>query len=211
MDTMEGGTLVEDNRPSGVGKRQGSQPRMRGATQTLLPFSGVVQPLERPNFTGLGVSQPRNDLSIKVWKQYDLFRGKKGNMEGVWSKCKWCNNISSTNITRLTQHFTYDFSLKNLSMLELPAYRRRGLTSTFKDVVPCLRSLNFRYDNWMQGNEARPFFLQHKKKLVVLRESRSMKKRQWHKLGGRSKRARRTNWNKVGQMRRNQFDTRSSR
>ncbi|KAL2608563.1 hypothetical protein R1flu_027136 [Riccia fluitans] len=41
---------------------------MRGATQTLLPFLGVVQPLERPNFTGLGDSEPRNDLSIKVWE-----------------------------------------------------------------------------------------------------------------------------------------------
>ncbi|KAL2622763.1 hypothetical protein R1flu_002968 [Riccia fluitans] len=110
MDTTEVGALVEDNRSSGVGERQGSQPRMRGATQTLLPFPGVAYPLERPNFTGLGVSEPRNDLSIKVWEQYK---------------------------------------------------------------------------NWMQGNEARPFFLQHKKKLVVLRESRLMKKRQWHKVGGR--------------------------
>ncbi|KAL2613852.1 hypothetical protein R1flu_025544 [Riccia fluitans] len=106
MDTTEGGSLVEDNRSSGVGERQGSQPRMQGATQTLLPFPGVAQPLERPNFTGLGV---------------------------------------------------------------------------FSQETTC-RS---RYENWMQGNEARPFFLQHKKKLVVLRESRSMKKRQWHKLGGR--------------------------
>ncbi|KAL2652023.1 hypothetical protein R1flu_020151 [Riccia fluitans] len=73
MDTMEGG-LVEDNRSSGVGERQGFQPHMRGATQTLLPFPSVAQPLERPNFTGLGVSEPRNDLSIKVWEQYDFFR-----------------------------------------------------------------------------------------------------------------------------------------
>ncbi|KAL2631777.1 hypothetical protein R1flu_016463 [Riccia fluitans] len=65
MDTTEGGALVEDNRSSGAGERKGSQPRMRGATQTLLSFSGVAQPLECPNFTGLGVSEPRNDLSIK--------------------------------------------------------------------------------------------------------------------------------------------------
>ncbi|KAL2611816.1 hypothetical protein R1flu_023508 [Riccia fluitans] len=65
MDTTDGGALVEDNRSSGVGERQGSQPCMRGATQTLLPFSGVAQLLERPNFTGLGISEPRNDLSIK--------------------------------------------------------------------------------------------------------------------------------------------------
>ncbi|KAL2644073.1 hypothetical protein R1flu_011660 [Riccia fluitans] len=126
MDSMEGGALVEDNRPSGVGERQGSQSRMRGATHTLLPFPGVVQPLECPSFIGLGVSEPRNDLSIKMWEQYDLFRGKKGNVEGVWSKCKWCNNIYGTNITRLTQQFTYDFSLKNRSMLELPAYKKEG-------------------------------------------------------------------------------------
>ncbi|KAL2622776.1 hypothetical protein R1flu_002981 [Riccia fluitans] len=118
MDTTEVGALVEDNRSSGVGERQGSQPRMRGATQTLLPFPGVAYPLERPNFTGLGVSEPRNDLSN----------------QGV------------------------------------------GAVRFF-----------LRYKNWMQGNEARPFFLQHKKKLVVLRESRLMKKRQWHKVGGRSK------------------------
>ncbi|KAL2610738.1 hypothetical protein R1flu_029311 [Riccia fluitans] len=116
MDTTEGGTLVEDNRSSGVEERQGSQPRMRGATQTFLSFPGVAQPLECPNFTGLG-----------------SFQAKK----------------------RLV------------------------------DQVPCLRRLNFKYENWMQGNEARPFFLQHKKKLVVLRESRLMKKRQWHKLDGR--------------------------
>ncbi|KAL2633193.1 hypothetical protein R1flu_004672 [Riccia fluitans] len=73
MDTTEGGALVEDNKSSGVGERQGSQPSMRGAKQTLLPFPGVAQPLERPNFTGLGVFEPRNDLSIKVWEQYDLF------------------------------------------------------------------------------------------------------------------------------------------
>ncbi|KAL2620912.1 hypothetical protein R1flu_001117 [Riccia fluitans] len=66
MDTTEGGALVEDNRSSGIGERQGSQLRMRGATQTLLPFPGVAQPLERPNFTGLGVFEPRNDLSIKI-------------------------------------------------------------------------------------------------------------------------------------------------
>ncbi|KAL2610984.1 hypothetical protein R1flu_022676 [Riccia fluitans] len=185
MDTTEGGALVEDNRSFGVGERQGSQPRMRGATQTLLSFSGVVQPLERLNFTGLGVSEPRNNLLIKVWEQYDLFRGKKGNVEDVWSKCKWCNYIYGTNITRLTQHFTCDFSLKTSPCLNYQLIRRRGLTSTFEDVVWCLRSLNFRYKNWMQGNEARLFFLQHRKKLVVLRKSQSMKKRQWHKLDGR--------------------------
>ncbi|KAL2650136.1 hypothetical protein R1flu_018264 [Riccia fluitans] len=74
MDTTEGKTLVEDNRSSGNEERQGSQPCMRGATQTLLPFLGVAQPLERPNFTGLGVFEPRNELSIKMWEQYDLFR-----------------------------------------------------------------------------------------------------------------------------------------
>ncbi|KAL2630567.1 hypothetical protein R1flu_015253 [Riccia fluitans] len=126
MDTTEWGALVEDNRSSGVGERQGSQPCMRGATQTLLSFPSVAQPLERPNFIRLGVSEPRNDLSIKVWEQYDLFRGKKENVEGVWSKCKWCNNIYGTNITRLTQHFTYDLSLKNQSMPELPAYKKEG-------------------------------------------------------------------------------------
>ncbi|KAL2652288.1 hypothetical protein R1flu_020416 [Riccia fluitans] len=66
MDTMEGGAHVEDNRSSGVGERQGSQPRMRGATQTLLPFPGVVQ--GRPNFIRLGVSELRNDLLIKMWE-----------------------------------------------------------------------------------------------------------------------------------------------
>ncbi|KAL2612844.1 hypothetical protein R1flu_024536 [Riccia fluitans] len=75
MDSMEGGARVGDNRSSGIGERQGFQPRMRGATQTLLPFPSVVQPLERPNFRGLGVPEPRSDLSIKVWEQYDLFRG----------------------------------------------------------------------------------------------------------------------------------------
>ncbi|KAL2609714.1 hypothetical protein R1flu_028287 [Riccia fluitans] len=123
---------------------------MRGATQTLLPFSGVAQPLKHPNFTGLGVSKPRNDLSIKVWEQYDLFRGKKGNMEGVWSKCKWCNNIYGTNIIRLTQHFTYDFSLKNRSMLELPAYKEgsnkhiRGCSSVPKKLKLQIQELDAR-------------------------------------------------------------------
>ncbi|KAL2612155.1 hypothetical protein R1flu_023847 [Riccia fluitans] len=32
--------------------------------------------------------------------------------------------IYGTNITRLTQHFTCDFSLKNRSMPELPAYKK---------------------------------------------------------------------------------------
>ncbi|KAL2633328.1 hypothetical protein R1flu_004807 [Riccia fluitans] len=76
MDTTEVGALVEDNRSSGVGERQGSQPRMRDATQTLLPFSGVAQPLERLNFTGLGVSEPRNDLSIKIRELDARQRGK---------------------------------------------------------------------------------------------------------------------------------------
>ncbi|KAL2628877.1 hypothetical protein R1flu_013563 [Riccia fluitans] len=62
MDTTEGGALVEDDRSSRIGERQGSQPRMRGATQTLLPFSDVAQPLERPNFTGLGVSEAKKRL-----------------------------------------------------------------------------------------------------------------------------------------------------
>ncbi|KAL2613388.1 hypothetical protein R1flu_025080 [Riccia fluitans] len=44
MDTTEGGAFVEDNKSSGVGERQGSQPCMRDATQTLLPFPGIVQP-----------------------------------------------------------------------------------------------------------------------------------------------------------------------
>ncbi|KAL2650072.1 hypothetical protein R1flu_018200 [Riccia fluitans] len=83
MDSTEGGALVEDNRPSRVGERQGFQLHMRGATQTLLPFPGIAQPLECPNFIGLGVSEPRNDLLIKVWEQYDLFQGKKRNVEGV--------------------------------------------------------------------------------------------------------------------------------
>ncbi|KAL2612827.1 hypothetical protein R1flu_024519 [Riccia fluitans] len=121
-----GESICKDNRSSGVGERQDSQLRMRGATQTLLPFPGVAQPLECPNFTGLGVSEPRNDLSIKVWEQYNFFRDKKENVEDVWSKCKWCNNIYGTNITRLMQHFTSDFSLKNRSMLELPAYKKEG-------------------------------------------------------------------------------------
>ncbi|KAL2643657.1 hypothetical protein R1flu_011244 [Riccia fluitans] len=141
MDTTEGEALVQDNRSSGVGERQDFQPRMRGATQTLLPFPGVAQPLERLNFTRLGVSEPRNDLSIKVWEQYDLFRGKKGNMEGVWSKCKWCNNIYGTNITRLTQHFTYDFSLKNRSMPELPAYKKEGSNKHIRGCSSVLEKL----------------------------------------------------------------------
>ncbi|KAL2629975.1 hypothetical protein R1flu_014661 [Riccia fluitans] len=53
MDTTERGALVEDNRSSRVWERQGSQLRMRGATQTLLPFLGIAQPLECPNFIGL--------------------------------------------------------------------------------------------------------------------------------------------------------------
>ncbi|KAL2609745.1 hypothetical protein R1flu_028318 [Riccia fluitans] len=76
MDTTEGGALVEDNRSSEVGERQGSQPRMRGATQTLLPFPGIAQPLEHPNFIGLGVSEPRNDLSIKIQELDARQRGK---------------------------------------------------------------------------------------------------------------------------------------
>ncbi|KAL2608591.1 hypothetical protein R1flu_027164 [Riccia fluitans] len=76
MDTMEGRALVEDNRSSGVGERQGSQPRMRGATQTLLPFPGIAQPLECPNFIGLGISEPRNDLSIKIRELDARQRGK---------------------------------------------------------------------------------------------------------------------------------------
>ncbi|KAL2622888.1 hypothetical protein R1flu_003093 [Riccia fluitans] len=76
MDTTEGRALVEDNRSSGVGERQGSQPCMRGVTQTLLPFPSIAQPLERPNFTGLGVSEPRNDLSIKIRELDVRQRGK---------------------------------------------------------------------------------------------------------------------------------------
>ncbi|KAL2645354.1 hypothetical protein R1flu_012941 [Riccia fluitans] len=150
MDATEGGTLVEDNRSSGVEERQGSQPRMRGATQTLLSFPGVAQPLERPNFTGLGVSEPRNDLSIKVCEQYDLFQGKKRNVEGVWSKCKWCNNIYGTNITRLMQHFTYDFSFKNRSMPELPTYKEgsnkhiQGCSSVLEKVKLQIQELDAR-------------------------------------------------------------------
>ncbi|KAL2631320.1 hypothetical protein R1flu_016006 [Riccia fluitans] len=66
-------------------------------------------------------------------------------------------------------------------------HRTRSFRSKKRLVNQGVGAVRFvpRYENWMQGNEARPFFLQHKKKLVVLRESRSMKKRQWHKLGGR--------------------------
>ncbi|KAL2611935.1 hypothetical protein R1flu_023627 [Riccia fluitans] len=91
MDTTEGGALVENNRSSGVGERQGSQPRMRGATRTLLPFPGVAQPLERPNFTGLGVSEPINDLLIKVWEQYNLFRAYK--KEGSNKHIRGCSSV----------------------------------------------------------------------------------------------------------------------
>ncbi|KAL2624246.1 hypothetical protein R1flu_008491 [Riccia fluitans] len=55
MDSTEGGAPVGDNRSFGVGERPGSQPCMQGATQTWLPFLGIAQPLERPNFRGLGV------------------------------------------------------------------------------------------------------------------------------------------------------------
>ncbi|KAL2613377.1 hypothetical protein R1flu_025069 [Riccia fluitans] len=150
MDTTEGEALVEDKRSSGVGERQGSQPCMRGATQTLLPFPGIAQPLERPNFIGLGVSEPRNNLSIKLWEQYDFFRGKKRNVEGVWSKCKWCNNIYGTNITRLMQHFTCDFSFKNRSMPELLAYKEgsnkhiRGCSFVLEKLKLQIRELDAR-------------------------------------------------------------------
>ncbi|KAL2629269.1 hypothetical protein R1flu_013955 [Riccia fluitans] len=108
------------------------------------------------NFTGQGVSEPRNDLSIKVWEQYDLFQGKKGNMEGVWSKCKWCNNIYGTNITRLTQHFTYDFSLKNRSMLELPTYKKEGSNKHIQGCssVPEKHKLQIRELNARQRGKA---------------------------------------------------------
>ncbi|KAL2611833.1 hypothetical protein R1flu_023525 [Riccia fluitans] len=126
MDTIEGGALVEDNRSSGVGERQGFQPRMRGATQTLLPFPGIARPLERPNFTDWEFLTAKKRLVDQGVGAVRFGRGKKGNVEGVWSKCKWCNNIYGTNIIRLTQHFTCDFSLKNRSMPELPAYKKEG-------------------------------------------------------------------------------------
>ncbi|KAL2624152.1 hypothetical protein R1flu_008397 [Riccia fluitans] len=83
MDSTEGGTLVEDNRSSKIGERQGFQSCMQGATQTLLPFPGVAQSLEHLNFIRLGVSEPRNNLSIKVWEQYDFFRDTRIGCEAV--------------------------------------------------------------------------------------------------------------------------------
>ncbi|KAL2650213.1 hypothetical protein R1flu_018341 [Riccia fluitans] len=62
METTEGGALVEDNRSSRVGERQGSQPRMQGATQTLLPFPGVAQPLETPKFHRIGSFRAKKRL-----------------------------------------------------------------------------------------------------------------------------------------------------
>ncbi|KAL2607531.1 hypothetical protein R1flu_026104 [Riccia fluitans] len=62
-------------------------------------------------------------------------------MESVWSKCKWCNNIYGTNITRLTQHFTYDFSLKNRSMLELRAYKKEGSNKHIRGCSSVLEKL----------------------------------------------------------------------
>ncbi|KAL3690270.1 hypothetical protein R1sor_016579 [Riccia sorocarpa] len=74
----------------------------------------------------MGVPEPRSDLSIKVWEQYELFKGFKGNSKGVWSKCKWCENVYGTNITRLTQHFTSEFAPKNKALMELPPYKKEG-------------------------------------------------------------------------------------
>ncbi|KAL3688558.1 hypothetical protein R1sor_014867 [Riccia sorocarpa] len=74
----------------------------------------------------MGVPKPRSDLSIKVWEQYELFKGFKGNSKGVWSKCKWCENVYGTNITRLTQHFTSEFAPKNKALMELPPYKKEG-------------------------------------------------------------------------------------
>ncbi|KAL2610035.1 hypothetical protein R1flu_028608 [Riccia fluitans] len=98
---------------------------------------------------GLGVLEPRSDLSIKVWEQYDLFQGQKENVEGVWSKCKWCNNICGTNITRLMQHFICDFALKNRSMPKLPTYKKersnkhiRGCSSMLEKVKLQIRELD---------------------------------------------------------------------
>ncbi|KAL2633149.1 hypothetical protein R1flu_004628 [Riccia fluitans] len=183
MDSTEGGALVKDNRSSGVGERQGSQLHMRGTTQTLLPFPGVVQHLECPNFTGLGVSEPRNDLSIKVREQYDLFRGKKGNVEGVWSKCKWCNNIYGSNITRLMQHFTCDFSLKNRSMLEFPAYKKEGSNKHIQGCSFVLEKVKLQIRELDARQRGKAVLLATQEEASRASREPIMKKRQWHKLG----------------------------
>ncbi|KAL2641618.1 hypothetical protein R1flu_009205 [Riccia fluitans] len=182
MDTTEGGALVEDNRSSGVGERQ-----------------------------GLGVSEPRNDLSIKVWEQYDLFQGKKGNVEGVWSKCKWCNNIYGTNITRLMQHFTCDFSFKNWSMPELRAYKKEGSNKHIRGCssVPEKLKLQIRELDARQRGKAVLLATQEEASRALrepVDEEEAMAQAWWEE-----QESRRTNWNGAGQNQRNQFNTRSSR
>ncbi|KAL3679069.1 hypothetical protein R1sor_022025 [Riccia sorocarpa] len=88
MDDEDGNDIDRGQDPGDVGQRQGhGRPHPKGdPRQSLLPFQGVGEPPRRRNFKEMGVPEPRSDLSIKVWEQYELFKGFKGNSKGVWSK-----------------------------------------------------------------------------------------------------------------------------
>ncbi|KAL2614191.1 hypothetical protein R1flu_025883 [Riccia fluitans] len=58
-------------------------------------------------------------------EQFNMFRGQKNSVDGVWCKCKWCGNLYAANVTRFAQHFTSEFAPRQRGNMELPAFRRK--------------------------------------------------------------------------------------
>ncbi|KAL2632713.1 hypothetical protein R1flu_004192 [Riccia fluitans] len=76
-------------------------------------------------------------------EQFILIRGQKNNVEGVWSKCKWCGNEYAHNVTRLTQHFTSEFTPRQRGNMELSAFRIEGSNKHIKGCEHTSQQLKF--------------------------------------------------------------------
>ncbi|KAL2651105.1 hypothetical protein R1flu_019233 [Riccia fluitans] len=59
-------------------------------------------------------------------EQFNVFRGQKNHVDGVWCKCKWCGNLYAPNVTHFTQHFMSEIFPRQRGNIELLAFRREG-------------------------------------------------------------------------------------
>ncbi|KAL2649794.1 hypothetical protein R1flu_017922 [Riccia fluitans] len=104
-------------------RNNNNNPRAPNARQTVLPF--VEPPIPRPSkYKEFGLPKPKKQLSIKIIEKFNVFRGQKNHVDGIWYKCKWCNNLYGPNVTCLTQHFTSKFAPRQRGNMELPAFKR---------------------------------------------------------------------------------------
>ncbi|KAL2612274.1 hypothetical protein R1flu_023966 [Riccia fluitans] len=118
-----GGQWLRDPNISNGSTKQQQQSRAPNARQIVLSF--VEPPIHRPSkYKEFGLLEPRKQLSIKVMEQFNVFRGQKNHVDGVW--CKWCGNLYAPNITHLTQLFTSEFAPRQRGNMKLPAFRREG-------------------------------------------------------------------------------------